>query len=99
MAGVILAAAASTVGARAADQSAFFERAREVTDGYYPQYVVTDPATSAEPTDASTDTVINTVAVPHSSSTESPQYQRFEDQLGLGTAGDYTPSNGADGSR
>lgn len=73
MAGVVLAAAASTFGARAADQSAFFEQQREITDGYYPQYVVTDPSAAAEPTEVAPTSadVEDTIAFTPSSDTES----------------------------
>jgi hypothetical protein len=47
MAGVMLAIAASAFGARAADQSAYFEQQREISDGYVaPQFEGTRPATA-----------------------------------------------------
>jgi hypothetical protein len=48
MAGALIAAAA-TAGAQAADQDAFFQRQREITDGYYPQYNVKPTARMSKP--------------------------------------------------
>jgi hypothetical protein len=89
MAGVILAAAAGSLGARAADQSAFFEQQREITDGYYPQYGVTDPVTSAESTDgvSASANIVDTIAQP------------FEHQSSAGSVDGLTASESDGGGR
>jgi hypothetical protein len=52
MAAVLLAAAAGTLGARAAEPGRFAEHERETTGGYYPEYGATDPTTGAETSEA-----------------------------------------------
>jgi hypothetical protein len=49
-----LAAAASSLGSQAADQSAFFEQQRQITDGYYPQYTVVPTPARSKPATART---------------------------------------------
>jgi hypothetical protein len=78
MAGLILATAASSF-ARAADPSAYFEQQREMTDGY----VAPLSTASSKVLLTSTDMV---------ASTESPQFEAFEHQMGQGDWKDYTPS-------
>jgi hypothetical protein len=98
MAGVIFAAAAGSLGASAADQSAFFARQVQITDGYYPQYVVKQPSQPTTPS-ARMQSTAATVAVPAATRTESPQFERFEHQLSAGTVDNVTPSERAGGSR
>jgi hypothetical protein len=49
-----LVAAASSLGAQAADQSAFFAQQRQITDGYYPQYTVVPTPARSKPAAAHT---------------------------------------------
>jgi len=42
MAAILAALSAASFGAQAADQSAFFDQQREISDGYYPQYRAKD---------------------------------------------------------
>ena len=44
-----LIASASALGAQAANQDAFFDQQRQISDGYYPQYTVHPTARSAKP--------------------------------------------------
>jgi|ERR1700687_1483316 len=77
MAGLVLAAAASAFGAQAADQSAYFDQQRQISDGYSPQSVVTHSATTGRE---------------RSANTESAQFEWFENQLSQGTVPNITPS-------
>src|SRR5260370_22243738 len=49
MAGMLLAGSVTALGARADDQSAFFDQQRQITDGYYPQYTAKDTSKSQTP--------------------------------------------------
>lgn len=79
MAGVLLAAAASAFGARAADQSSFFDRQRELTDGNPAEYL---PASPSKSTTATTTKRIST-KVAESPKMESRSFETFENQLQL----------------
>jgi len=97
MAALVLATAASALGARAADQNAFFEQQREISDGYYPQYTVKEPSGSKA---GSTDTSAATKTAANSAKIETPQFEAFERQWGqVGDWTDYTPSEHASDGR
>ena len=99
MAAMVFAAAANALGARAADQNAFFEQQREISDGYYPQYPVKEPSSSATASaDASLAT--KTAAVSGPAQAETAQFEAFERQWGqVGDWTDYTPSEHASDGR
>jgi hypothetical protein len=78
MAGVLLAAAASAFGAHAADQSSFFDRQRELTDGNPGEYL---PAPTKSTTAPIAKRVSTKVAV--SPKAESRNFEYFENQLQL----------------
>lgn len=44
-----ITAAAASLTATAADQHAFFEQQRQITDGYHPQYAVRERAAAKKP--------------------------------------------------
>jgi hypothetical protein len=49
MAAILMAASATTLGAQAADQSAFFDQQRQISDGYYPQHTAKDTSNVKTP--------------------------------------------------
>jgi hypothetical protein len=70
----------------------------QITDGYFPQYGVKQPSkstASSEGRQAST----APLAAPRPTSSESPQFERFEHQLSAGTVDNITPSERTGGSR
>ena len=110
MAGLILATAASTLSAHAADQSTFFDQQRQITDGYSRSTVPAVGIPSAKSESAQFESFENqlsqgTVAniTPsergesgaQSTTAESPQYESFEHQLSSGSVANFTPSERA----
>ena len=108
MAAMLVAASVTALGARADDQSAFFEQQREISDGYYPQYTAKDTSGTKTPgADAAqamwfkhqlakgtvdTYELNKGVAAPTQAAKESPATEAFETQIGEGSVATYTAS-------
>lgn len=107
MAGAILAAAFTTLGARAADQSDWFACERQISDGNYsdcqatlsPNRAATAPAQGSSSRDeiAVPSNRIEIVSAPVR--VESPAFEAFEKQLGAGSVEDFTASEHPDRAR